>query len=185
MELNKRTRLLRVGLAALGLVLTPVQAQVLAQGQVKAAAQAPAPTPAQAPVQTAAQAPAPAQAQAPAKTPVPTEIVPLVGTSPTDIIVGHVSGYTGPVASDAIEIGQGGELYFDALNDRGGVDGRKVRLLRVDDNFKPDNTVKLIGEMKGKAVALLPTTGSANGAALIKANVLEIPLVGTIPSPDL
>jgi len=187
MELNKRTRLLRVGLAALGLVLTPVQAQVLAQGQVKPAAQAPAPAPAQAPVQTAAQAPAPAQAQAqaPAKTPVPTEIVPLVGTSPTDIIVGHVSGYTGPVASDAIEIGQGGELYFDALNDRGGVDGRKVRLLRVDDNFKPDNTVKLIGEMKGKAVALLPTTGSANGAALIKANVLELPLVGTIPSPDL
>jgi branched-chain amino acid transport system substrate-binding protein len=179
MELKQRTRLLRIGLAALGLVLAPVQAQVLAQaqGQVKAPAQAQAPAPAQAPAQTAA--------LAPAKAPVPTEILPLAGTSPTDIIVGHVCGYTGPVASDAIELGQGGEVYFDALNERGGVDGRKVRILRVDDNFKPDNTVKLIAEMKGKAVALLPTTGSANGAALVKANILEIPLVGTIPSPDL
>src|SRR5262245_16185878 len=110
MESNKRTRLLRVGLAALGLILTPVQAQVLAQGQVKPPAQAPAPAQAQAPVQTAAQAPAPAPA--PAKPSVPTEILPLAGTSPTDIIVGHVSGYTGPVASDAIEIGQGAEVYY-------------------------------------------------------------------------
>jgi branched-chain amino acid transport system substrate-binding protein len=184
MELKQRTRLLRIGLAALGLVLTPVHAQAPAKAPAQAQ-QGPANAPAQPQAPAQAQAPAQTAALAPAKAPVPTEILPLVGTSPTDIIIGHVAAYTGPVASDAIELGQGAEAYFDAVNDKGGVDGRKMRILRVDDNFKPDNTVKLMAEIKGKAVALLPMVGSANGAAVVKANVLEIPVVGTIPSPDL
>lgn len=102
-----------------------------------------------------------------------------------EIVIGHVACYNGPVQKDAIELGTGAQVYVDAVNDRGGIDGRRLRILTADDQFKPDNTVRLIAEMKGKAVALLPITGSANGAALVKANVLEIPLVGTIPSGDI
>ncbi len=42
------------------------------------------------------QVPAPAQAQ--------------------EIVVGHVSGYTGPVMKDAIEMGMGAQVLFDAVN---------------------------------------------------------------------
>jgi len=101
-----------------------------------------------------------------------------------EIVIGHVAGYTGPVAKDAIEIGAGAQAYIDSLNDRGGVLGRKLRLEAVDDGFKPENTLKLIAEMKGKVIALLPMVGSANSSALVKANVLETPLIGTIPSPE-
>ncbi len=102
-----------------------------------------------------------------------------------EILVGHVACYNGPVQKDATEMGAGAQVLFDSVNDHGGIDGKKLRLVVADDEFKPDNTVKLMAEMKGKVVALLPMTGSANQAALVKANVLEIPLVGTIPSTDV
>jgi ABC-type branched-subunit amino acid transport system substrate-binding protein len=101
-----------------------------------------------------------------------------------EIVIGHVSGYTGPVAKDSGDIGQGAQVLFDAENAHGGVNGRHIRLVVADDNFKADNTLKLVGDMKGKVVALLPTVGSANLAALVKAGVLETPMVGTIPSPE-
>jgi ABC-type branched-subunit amino acid transport system substrate-binding protein len=104
---------------------------------------------------------------------------------PKEILIGHVAGYTGPVSKDAIEMGQGAQVLIDSVNDKGGVLGRKLRIVVADDGFKPDNTLQLMGEMKGKVVALLPMTGSANSGALVKANVLETPLVGTIPSPEV
>jgi ABC-type branched-subunit amino acid transport system substrate-binding protein len=104
---------------------------------------------------------------------------------PKEILIGHVAGYTGPVSKDAIEMGQGAQVLIDSVNDKGGVLGRKVRIVVADDGFKPDNTLQLMGEMKGKVVALLPMTGSANSGALVKANVLETPLIGTIPSTEL
>ncbi|HEX6691563.1 MAG TPA: ABC transporter substrate-binding protein [Burkholderiales bacterium] len=119
----------------------------------------------------------PAAAQAPAKG--------KAAAATGEIVIGHVAGYTGPASNDANQMGAGAQVLIDAVNERGGVNGRKVRLLAMNDEFKPDNTVKMIDEMKGKAVALLPITGSANGAAMVKANNLAIPLVGTIPAPDI
>jgi ABC-type branched-subunit amino acid transport system substrate-binding protein len=104
---------------------------------------------------------------------------------PAEIVVGHVAGYTGPVMSDAVELGQGAKIFFDAVNEKGGIDGRKLRILAVDDQFNPANTVKFVGEMKGKVAALLPLVGSANTAALVKADVLPVPTVGTIPSTEI
>src|SRR5882724_2640704 len=103
----------------------------------------------------------------------------------SEILIGHVCGYTGPARNDAAEMNAGAEALFAAVNERGGYNGRKFRLLVADDEFKPDNTVRMVGEMKGKVIALLPITGSANGAALVKANNLAMPLVGTIPAPDV
>jgi ABC-type branched-subunit amino acid transport system substrate-binding protein len=102
-----------------------------------------------------------------------------------DIVIGHVAGYTGPARNDAAEMNAGAQVLIDAVNASGGFNGKKFRLLVADDQFKPDNTVTMVEEMKGKAIALLPITGSANGAALIKANTLAVPLVGTIPAPDV
>jgi len=102
-----------------------------------------------------------------------------------EIVIGHVAGYTGPVSKDAVELGAGAQVFVDALNDKGGFNGRKVRIVVADDGSKAENTLKLIAEMKGKAVALLPMVGSANAAALVKENLLETPLVGTVPSPEI
>ena len=104
-----------------------------------------------------------------------------------EILVGHVAGFTGPVNKDANEMYQGATAAFAAVNDSGGIDGRKFRIIQSDDNYKPDETVKNIKSMIGKVVALLPATGSANMDMVLKSGVLDgvtLPLVGTIPSPD-
>lgn len=102
-------------------------------------------------------------------------------------MIGHVAGYTGPVTKDATEMGAGAQVYFDAVNAKGGVLGRKLRLLVVDDHFKPDETVKLIASMNGKVSALLPPVGSANFDKVLKEGVLEkvnFPIIGVIPGVE-
>src|SRR5882724_3113740 len=104
-----------------------------------------------------------------------------------EILIGHVAGYTGPVMKDATEMGAGAKVLVDAVNSRGGVLGRKVRILVADDNCKPEETAKLIASMSGKVSALLPTTGSANLGLVLKNGVFDkitLPLVGTIPSNE-
>jgi ABC-type branched-subunit amino acid transport system substrate-binding protein len=104
-----------------------------------------------------------------------------------EIVIGHVAGYTGPVTKDATEMGEGARVYFEAVNAGGGVLRRKLRLLVVDDHFKPDETVKEITALKGKVSALLPPVGSANFDKVIKEGVLDkinFPIVGVIPGVE-
>ena len=104
-----------------------------------------------------------------------------------EIVVGHVAGYTGPVTKDSSEMGEGAQVYFDAVNAKGGVLGRKVKLLVADDHFKPEDTVKLIESMNGKVSALLPPVGSAQFDQVLKAGVLDridFPILGVIPGVE-
>lgn len=104
-----------------------------------------------------------------------------------EIVIGHVAGYTGPVTKDATEMGAGARVLVEALNARGGVLGRKLRIITADDQFKPEETARLITSMAGQVSALLPTTGSANLGYVFKQGVLDnitLPIVGTIPSNE-
>jgi branched-chain amino acid transport system substrate-binding protein len=105
-----------------------------------------------------------------------------------EILIGHVSGYTGPATKDAVEMGLGGKVLIDSVNARGGVLGKKLRLVTADDHFKPEETAKHVNAMAAAGVsALLPTTGSANMTYLLKEGVLEkltLPIVGTIPANE-
>ena len=104
-----------------------------------------------------------------------------------EIVIGHVAGYTGPVTKDATEMGAGAQVYFDAVNAGGGVLKRKVRLLVVDDHFKPEETVQQITALKGKVSALLPPVGSAQFDRVLKEGVLEkidFPILGVIPGVE-
>ncbi len=47
----------------------------------------------------------------------------------TQIIVGQTAGFTGAVAATVKEAADGPRLYFDAMNARGGVNGRKSELI--------------------------------------------------------
>src|SRR5262252_2829357 len=101
-----------------------------------------------------------------------------------EIVIGHVAGYTGPVTKDATEMGEGAQVYIDAVNERGGVLGRKIKLLKVDDHFKGDESVKELLALKGKVSAVLPPVGSAQFTQVVKEGVvdkIDYPIVGVIP----
>ncbi|WP_158590521.1 ABC transporter substrate-binding protein [Noviherbaspirillum cavernae] len=113
----------------------------------------------------------------------------LCGVQPgwaEDILIGHVSGYTGPVSKDANDLHLGAKIFFDNVNEKGGYEGRKFRIVTADDKYNPAETLRLVGAMIGKASALLPTTGSAGLLSVIKSGILDrasLPIVGAVPSP--
>ena len=53
-----------------------------------------------------------------------------------EIRIGNLMPYTGPLAEFSA-IGKAEAAYFDMINNRGGVNGRKVRFISYDDNSDP------------------------------------------------
>ncbi len=70
------------------------------------------------------------------------------GVGRTTITIGQSVAMTGPVATLAIPFTQGARLYFERTNAAGGVNGRKIEVVTMDDSGVPEtaaaNTRKLI-----------------------------------------
>ncbi|MES2244085.1 MAG: ABC transporter substrate-binding protein [Pseudomonadota bacterium] len=62
------------------------------------------------------------------------------GVSKTSIVLGQSLALTGPGSSLAQPFHQGAKLYFDNINAAGGVNGRKIELVTLDDQGNPANT---------------------------------------------
>ena len=93
----------------------------------------------------------------------------LAGSAAAQIVIGQTSGFTGSVATGVKENTDGAKLYFDAVNERGGVNGQRVELVSLDDKFDPklavENARKLITEKK--AIALFLNRGTPNSEAIM------------------
>jgi branched-chain amino acid transport system substrate-binding protein len=91
------------------------------------------------------------------------------GVSDTEIKVGQTVPYSGP-ASAYGAIGLAELAYFRMLNDQGGVNGRKITLISLDDNYSPPKTVeqtrKLV-EQENVAV-IFNSVGTPTNAAVQK-----------------
>jgi branched-chain amino acid transport system substrate-binding protein len=65
------------------------------------------------------------------------------GVSATEIKIGQNMPYSGP-ASAYSWIGKAEAAYFQMINDQGGVNGRKINLISLDDGYSPPRTVEQI-----------------------------------------
>lgn len=85
------------------------------------------------------------------------------------IRIGQPSGFTGAVAAGVKENTEGARLYLDALNAKGGINGQKVELVSVDDQFDPKKTVATATELLDKqgVVALFLNRGTPHAEALL------------------
>jgi branched-chain amino acid transport system substrate-binding protein len=63
------------------------------------------------------------------------------GASATEIRVGQTMPFSGPV-SVAGAVGHASLAYFAAINKAGGINGRQVKLLSLDDGYSPPKTVE-------------------------------------------
>ena len=91
----------------------------------------------------------------------PTGILAEVGVEPRKIVLGTHQPLSGPMKNYA-QIGRGASIYFQYLNDQGGIHGRQLFLLQRDDRFKPQRTLKLVEElvMKDRVFALFSGIGT-------------------------
>ena len=58
-----------------------------------------------------------------------------------DVLVGQTAGFTGGQASVSNDLKLGVEAYFKHVNSRGGINGRQLRLVSLDDGGKPDKVL--------------------------------------------
>ncbi|WP_334186418.1 ABC transporter substrate-binding protein [Noviherbaspirillum sp.] len=63
------------------------------------------------------------------------------GVTVDTILIGQTVGVTGTVAAPVKEMNEGAEAYFALVNKQGGVHGRKIKLLTLDDKFDPALTL--------------------------------------------
>jgi len=63
------------------------------------------------------------------------------GVSAESIVIGQSAAFSGSAAPLGVAMRDGANLYFDEVNRAGGVHGRKVRLLSLDDGYGPARTV--------------------------------------------
>lgn len=64
-------------------------------------------------------------------------VVPAPGVHPDEITVGSVLDLSGPLAAEGTAIKNGLTLAFDEANDKGGVLGRRIRLIAKDSGYDP------------------------------------------------
>lgn len=106
------------------------------------------------------------------------------GITDTSITIGMSAPFSGPNAAYGLDMRQTIQSYFEQLNKSGGINGRKLELVALDDGYETERTVAntkaLIGEKN--VFALLSYYGSSpTTEAMNKVfGPAKVPLVGTI-----
>ena len=65
------------------------------------------------------------------------------GVTDTEIKIGQTMPYSGPASAYGV-IGRTEAAYFKMINDQGGVNGRKINFISLDDAYSPPKTVEQI-----------------------------------------
>jgi ABC-type branched-subunit amino acid transport system substrate-binding protein len=102
------------------------------------------------------------------------------GVTDKEILIGSCSALEGPSHFLGTETVTGAKAYFDMVNDAGGVDGRKLRLVSYDDSYDPAKTEACFNRlMEQKVFALGFFVGTPTAVKYLPmAESNKIPLVG-------
>lgn len=103
------------------------------------------------------------------------------GVTHDKILVGQSVALTGAAAQLGIQMRNGVKAYFDSVNERGGVNGRKLELITLDDGYEPartvPNTKKLIDEHK--VFALIGYVGTPTSVPAVPVfTEAKVPFIG-------
>ena len=95
----------------------------------------------------------------------------------TEITLGQIMPYSGP-ASAYGTIGRLHTAYFDKLNKAGGINGRKVKLLSLDDAYSPPKAVEQVRKLveQDKVLAIFNPVGTPSNTAIHRyLNLRKVP----------
>jgi branched-chain amino acid transport system substrate-binding protein len=99
------------------------------------------------------------------------------GVTDTEIKIGNTMPYSGPVSA-AGSIGRTIAAYWNKVNDYGGINGRRINFISLDDGYSPPKTVEQVRRLiEQEQVAFLGgPLGSPTNAAIQKyMNAKKVP----------
>jgi branched-chain amino acid transport system substrate-binding protein len=91
------------------------------------------------------------------------------GVSDVEIKLGQTMAYSGP-SSVFATLGKAEIAYFKMINQQGGVNGRKINLISLDDGFNPSKTVEMTRNLieSENVLAISGSLGTATNVAIQK-----------------
>ena len=89
------------------------------------------------------------------------------GVTDTEIKIGQTMPYSGPASAYGV-IGRTEAAYFKMINDQGGINGRKINLISLDDAYSPPKTVEQVRRLveDEKVAFLFQTLGTPPNLAI-------------------
>jgi len=99
------------------------------------------------------------------------------GASDTEIKIGQTVPFSGPASAYAT-IGKAQAAYFQMINDQGGINGRKIKLIQYDDAYSPPKAVEQVRKLVENDEVLLTfqIIGTPSNAAVQKyLNTKKVP----------
>ncbi len=107
-----------------------------------------------------------------------------------DIVVGQSVDLSGPLGYLGRDYVAGAKVYFDYINNQGGIDGRKIQLLTRDNGGSAEKSAEISKEFLGrqKVDALFGYFGEGSVPSLLKLPAFgesHVPLVGPLSGQHL
>ena len=99
------------------------------------------------------------------------------GATDSEIKIGHCCPYSGPASAYGV-IGKAHQAFWKSVNDAGGINGRKVNFISLDDGYSPPKTVEVVRQLveQEKVLLLFQTLGTPTNTAIHKyVNQKKIP----------
>jgi branched-chain amino acid transport system substrate-binding protein len=99
------------------------------------------------------------------------------GVSATEIKIGNTMAYSGPASAYSV-IAKLENAFFKMVNDQGGVAGRKINFISLDDGYSPPKTLEQVRRLieQDRVALLFDTTGAACNSAIQKyVNQKQVP----------
>jgi branched-chain amino acid transport system substrate-binding protein len=91
------------------------------------------------------------------------------GVTDTEILIGQTNPYSGPLSAYGTQ-GRAETAYYKMINDQGGVNGRKIKLLSLDDGYSPPKTVEQHRRLveSDEVLGIVGTMGTPTNSAVVK-----------------
>jgi branched-chain amino acid transport system substrate-binding protein len=102
------------------------------------------------------------------------------GATDTEIKLGQTIAYSGPASQTGIPTARGMQALLDRVNEGGGINGRKIKLISLDDAYSSPKTVEQTRRLveSDEVLAIAGSFGSAPNAAIQKyLNAKKVPQI--------
>lgn len=103
------------------------------------------------------------------------------GVSADKVVFGQAAVFEGPASALGLGMREGIQAAFAEVNKTGGIKGRKLELVAVDDGYEPNKSIEAVNKLIGesKVFSLIGAVGTPTAAATLPiATKAEVPVIG-------